>query len=109
MIYINEPTGNFRLADEQINFGTIFGSIKAIDINMDGFKDIAISGAVQHSINYDSIYLIDTLQMSEQGDVLEADTTVLLLNPRDSVWALEGKIFLNRKELGLSGIFCAWQ
>ena len=33
--------------------------------------------------------------MSEQGDVLEADTTVLLLNPRDSVWALEGKIFLN--------------
>ena len=95
LIYINEPTGNFRLADEQINFGTIFGSIKAIDINMDGFKDIAISGAVQHSINYDSIYLIDTLQMSEQGDVLEADTTVLLLNPRDSVWALEGKIFLN--------------
>ncbi|MDG1224065.1 MAG: VCBS repeat-containing protein, partial [Candidatus Marinimicrobia bacterium] len=47
LIYVNEPTGNFRLADEQINFGTIFGSIEAIDINMDGFKDIAISGAVQ--------------------------------------------------------------
>ena len=96
LIYVNEPTGNFRLADEQIDFGTIFGSIEAIDINMDGFKDIAISGAIQHSINYDSVYLIDTLQMSEQGDVLEADTTILLLNPRDSVWALEGKIFLNR-------------
>ena len=96
LIYVNEPTGNFRLADEQLNFGTIFGSIEAIDINMDGFKDIAISGAIEHNINYDSIYLIDTIQISDQGDVLEADTTVLLLNPRDSVWALEGKIFLNR-------------
>ena len=95
LIYINEPTGNFRLAEQQINFGTIFGSIKAIDVNMDGFKDIAISGAVEHTINYDNFYIIDTLEISEQGDVLAADTTVLLLNPRDSVWALEGKIFLN--------------
>ena len=95
LVYINEPTGNFRLAEQQISFGTIFGSIKAIDVNMDGFKDIAISGAVEHSINYDNIYIIDTLEISEQGDVLAADTTVLLLNPRDSVWALEGKIFLN--------------
>ena len=54
LIYINEPTGNFRLASQQINFGTIFGSIKAIDVNMDGFKDIAISGAVEHTINYDN-------------------------------------------------------
>ncbi|MEL0174068.1 MAG: VCBS repeat-containing protein, partial [bacterium] len=60
LIYINEPTGNFRLADQQINFGTIFGSIKAIDVNMDGFKDIAISGAVEHTINYDNFYIIDT-------------------------------------------------
>ena len=95
LIYVNEPTGNFRLAEEQIDFGTIFGSIKAIDINMDGYKDIAISGAVEHTINYDSFYIIDTLEISDQGDVLAADTTILLLNPRDSVWALEGKIFLN--------------
>ena len=95
LIYVNEPTGNFRLIDQQINFGTIFGSIKAIDINMDGFKDIAISGAVEHSINYDNFYIVDTLEISEQGDVLSADTTLLLLNPRDSIWALEGKIFLN--------------
>ena len=38
LIYVNEPTGNFRLAEEQLDFGTIFGSIKAIDINMDGYK-----------------------------------------------------------------------
>ena len=62
---------------------------------MDGYKDIAISGAVEHTINYDSFYIIDTLEISDQGDVLAADTTILLLNPRDSVWALEGKIFLN--------------
>jgi len=98
LIYVNEPTGNFRLAEEQLDFGTIFGSIKAIDINMDGYKDIAISGAVEHTINYDSFYIIDTLEISDQGDVLAADTTILLLNPRDSVWALEGKIFLNNGE-----------
>ena len=92
LIYINEPTGNFRLADQQINFGTIFGS-KAIDVNMDGFKDIAISGAIEHTINYDNFYIIDTLEISEQGDVLAADTTTLLLNPRDSVWALKVEYF----------------
>ena len=92
---MNNKNYNFRLAEEQLDFGTIFGSIKAIDINMDGYNDIAISGAVGHAINYDSFYIIDTLEISDQGDVLAADTTILLLNPRDSVWALEGKIFLN--------------
>ena len=28
LIYVNEPTGNFRLANEQIDFGTIFGTIE---------------------------------------------------------------------------------
>ena len=95
LIYINEPTGNFRLADQQLNFGTIFGNIEAIDINLDGYKDIAISGAIEHSINYDIYYFIDTLEINEQGDVLSADTTIVRFNPRDSVWALEGKVFLN--------------
>ena len=27
LVYINEPTGNFRLSEQQINFGTIFASI----------------------------------------------------------------------------------
>ncbi len=95
LIYVNEPTGNFRLANEQIDFGTIFGTIEAIDINLDGYKDIAISGAVGHSINYDTFYLIDNVEVNDQGDTLSADTTIVLLNARDSIWALEGKIYLN--------------
>ena len=94
LIYVNEPTGNFRLADEQINFGTIFGTIEAIDINLDGYKDIAISGATGHSINYDTFYLIDPV-VNDQGDTLSADTTIVLMNARDSVWAMEGRVYLN--------------
>ena len=95
LIYVNEPTGNFRLANEQIDFGTIFGTIEAIDVNLDGYKDIALSGAVGHKINYDTVYLIDSVEVNDQGDTLSADTTIVLLNARDSIWALEGRVYLN--------------
>ena len=84
VIYINEPTGTFRLADQQINFGTIFGTIEAIDINLDGWKDLAISGATRDTV------LIDI--SIDNPDTPNPDTSYTY---RDSVLALNGKIFLN--------------
>ena len=46
----NEPLGTFSLASDQIDFGVAYGSIDAIDINQDGFRDFLIAGADSVSI-----------------------------------------------------------
>ena len=94
VVYVNEPTGTFRLADQQINFGTVFGTIEAIDVNLDGWKDLAISGGTEHTIVEDSYYDLTNIQTTSQGDTLSADT-VWYYEYRDSVSALGGKIYLN--------------
>ncbi len=43
-IYINEPTGSYSLAPEQIDFGIIFGSIDVVDYDLDGDQDFVIAG-----------------------------------------------------------------
>ena len=101
VVYVNEPTGTFRLAEEQINFGTIFGTIEAIDINLDGWKDLAISGGTEHAMAVDSYYDLTNIQTTILGDTLSADT-VWYYEYRDSVSALGGKIFLNE---GIETIF----
>ena len=101
VVYVNEPTGTFRLAEEQINFGTIFGTIEAIDINLDGWIDLAISGGTEHAMAVDSYYDLTNIQTTILGDTLSADT-VWYYEYRDSVSALGGKIFLNE---GIETIF----
>ena len=44
-IYVNEPLGTFSLADEQLDFGVVYGTIDAVDFNLDGKKDLVIAGA----------------------------------------------------------------
>jgi len=44
-VYINEPVGTYNPASEQIQFGVAYGTIDAIDFNLDGYKDLVISGA----------------------------------------------------------------
>ena len=101
VVYINEPTGTFRLADQQINFGTAFGTIEAIDVNLDGWKDLAISGGTEHTMVEDSYYDLTNIQTTSQGDTLSADT-VRYYEYRDSVSALGGKIFLNEASSNIS-------
>ena len=101
VVYVNEPTGTFRLAEDQINFGTIFGTIEAIDVNLDGWKDLAISGGTEHTMAVDSYYDLTNIQTTLLGDTLSADT-VWYYEYRDSVSALGGKIFLNE---GIETIF----
>lgn len=40
----NEPLGTFSLIDNQIDFGVAYGTIDAVDFNLDGLKDFVISG-----------------------------------------------------------------
>ena len=101
VVYVNEPTGTFRIAEDQINFGTIFGTIEAIDVNLDGWKDLAISGGTEHTMAVDSYYDLTNILTTPQGDTLSADT-VWYYEYRDSVSALGGKIFLNE---GIETIF----
>ena len=101
VVYVNEPTGTFRLADQQIDFGTVFGTIEAIDVNLDGWKDLAISGGTEHSMVEDSYYDLTNIQTTSQGDTLSADT-VWYYEYRDSVSALGGKIFLNEASSNIS-------
>jgi hypothetical protein len=45
-IYNNQLSGNFVLFDQQIDdFAAAYGSIDAIDYNLDGLKDLVIAGA----------------------------------------------------------------
>ena len=101
VVYVNEPTGTFRLADQQIDFGTVFGTIEAIDVNLDGWKDLAISGGTEHTMVEDSYYDLTNIQITSQGDTLSADT-VRYYEYRDSVSALGGKIFLNEASSNIS-------
>ncbi|MCS5646655.1 MAG: FG-GAP-like repeat-containing protein, partial [Candidatus Marinimicrobia bacterium] len=41
----NEPLGSFSLIPDQIDFAVAYGTIDAIDYNLDGFKDFVIAGA----------------------------------------------------------------
>jgi len=101
VVYVNEPTGTFRLADQQIDFGTVFGTIEAVDVNLDGWKDLAISGGTEHTMVEDSYYDLTNIQTTSQGDTLSADT-VRYYEYRDSVSALGGKIFLNEANNNIS-------
>lgn len=44
-IYENEPLGTFTNTGSTINFGVVYGSIDVIDYDLDGLKDLVISGA----------------------------------------------------------------
>ena len=41
----NEPLGTFSLFQDQINFAVAYGTIDAIDYNLDGYTDFVIAGA----------------------------------------------------------------
>tara|TARA_Y100000748_G_scaffold68916_1_gene56221 strand:+ start:333 stop:4583 length:4251 start_codon:yes stop_codon:yes gene_type:complete len=41
----NEPLGTYSLATNQIDFAVAYGTIDAIDFNLDGLQDIVIAGA----------------------------------------------------------------
>ena len=41
----NEPLGTFSLVPAQIDFAVAYGTIDAIDFNLDGLQDLVISGA----------------------------------------------------------------
>jgi len=56
-VYINEPVGTYNPASEQIQFGVAYGTIDAIDFNLDGYKDLVISGADSVENNAGKIFL----------------------------------------------------
>ena len=93
-IYINEPTGTFRLADEQIDFAIIYGAIESRDINSDGFPDFSISGVTNHEMLPDTTYDLTNIQTNFSGDTTSADT-LWQYTYLDTVKSLEGKIFIN--------------
>ena len=41
----NEPLGTYSLATNQIDFAVAYGTIDAIDFNLDGLQDLVIAGA----------------------------------------------------------------
>ena len=100
-IYINEPTGTFMPADQQLGFGTIYGTINAVDINLDGWIDLAISGVTEYAMVPDSTFLILDADTTAQGDTLSADT-LWLVTFYDTVFSLGGKVFINDGDGSLS-------
>ena len=81
-IYINQPTGSFSLAPQQIDFGIIFGSIDAVDYDLDGDKDFVIAGA-------DSIIRTVDISIDAFG---QPDST---LHYAARVHSLSGKVYRN--------------
>ena len=47
----NEPLGTFSFFPEQIDFAVAYGTIDAIDLNLDGLQDLVIAGANSVSHN----------------------------------------------------------
>ena len=101
IIYVNEPTGTFRPADQQIDFGTVYGTIEASDLDLDGWVDIAISGVTEHAMIPDSTYDLVNPDTTELGDTLSVDT-LWQVTFHDTVIALGAKIFINNGDLSFT-------
>jgi len=103
IIYVNEPTGTFRPAEQhqQIDFGTVYGTIEALDLDLDGWVDIAISGVTEHAMIPDSTYDLVNPDTTELGDTLSVDT-LWQVTFYDTVMALGAKIFINDGHLSFT-------
>ena len=55
-IYINEPVGTYTEIENAINFGVAFGSIDAIDYDLDGDVDLLIGGVDSVNANATEVY-----------------------------------------------------
>ncbi|MBH10461.1 MAG: hypothetical protein CMG74_08970, partial [Candidatus Marinimicrobia bacterium] len=66
-IYINEPVGTFKPASQQIDFGVAYGNIDAVDFNLDGYKDLVISGADSVENNAGKIISLQGRVYKNQG------------------------------------------
>ena len=44
-VYKNEPLGTYSLVNIPIDFGVVYGTIDAVDFNLDGKKDFVLAGA----------------------------------------------------------------
>ena len=64
----NEPLGTFSLASGQIDFAVAYGTIDAIDVNMDGLQDIVISGADDVSIYSGRVHSLSGRVYMNNGD-----------------------------------------
>jgi hypothetical protein len=64
----NEPLGTFSLASGQINFAVAYGTIDAIDLNLDGLQDIVISGADNVSIYSGRVHSLSGRVYLNSGD-----------------------------------------
>ena len=67
-VYINEPVGTYSPASEQIQFGVAYGTIDAIDFNLDGYKDLVISGADSVQDNAGKIISLEGRVYKNNGD-----------------------------------------
>jgi len=68
MVYINEPVGTYARATEQIEFGVAYGTIDAVDFNLDGYKDLVISGADSVQNNAGKIISLEGRIYKNNGD-----------------------------------------
>ena len=64
----NEPLGTFSLASGQIDFAVAYGTIDAIDLNLDGLQDIVISGADDVSIYSGRVHSLSGRVYMNNGD-----------------------------------------
>ena len=55
----NEPLGTYSPLPNQIDFAVAYGTIDAIDINMDGLQDLVISGANSVSLNAGRVHSLE--------------------------------------------------
>tara|TARA_Y100000590_G_scaffold361959_1_gene418860 strand:+ start:10449 stop:14564 length:4116 start_codon:yes stop_codon:yes gene_type:complete len=67
-VYINEPVGTYALASEQIDFGVAYGTIDAVDFNLDGYKDLVITGADSVQNNAGKIISLEGRIYKNNGD-----------------------------------------
>ena len=68
-IYINEPLGSFSPALSQIEFGVAYGSIDAIDFDLDGLKDLVIAGADSVSNYAADVHSLSCRVYKNNGDL----------------------------------------
>ena len=73
----NEPLGTFSLASSQIDFAVAYGTIDAIDLNLDGLQDIVISGADQVSIYSGRVHSLSGRVYINNGDGTFNEVAVL--------------------------------
>ena len=67
-ILINEPLGTFTPIDTQIDFGVAYGTIDVVDYNLDGLRDIVISGADSVSEHAGKVHSLSGRVYRNNGD-----------------------------------------